>query len=128
MSSKLHLLVDALGQLVRVVLTGGQAHDSTQGETLLEGQTAEHVIADKAYDTDRIRAAVIALGAVVVIPSHPRRQQPISYDKHRYRERHLIECFINRTKHFRRIATRYDKTATSFSAFFKLVATIIALR
>lgn len=128
MSSKLHLLVDALGQLVRVVLTGGQAHDATQAETLLEGQAAEQIIADKAYDADRIREAIAELGATAVIPPHPRRRQPIGYDKHLYKERHLVECFINRIKHFRRIATRYDKTAASFAAFITLVATIIALR
>lgn len=110
------------------MLTGGQAHDATQAETLLDGQSGEHVIADRAYDADRIRAAVATLGATAVIPPHPCRRQAIAYDKHLYKERHLVECFINRTKHFRRIATRYDKTAASFSAFFKLVATILALR
>jgi transposase len=111
-----------------VVLTPGQAHDATQAEALLDGQEAEHVIADRAYDADRIRATIDAIGAKAVIPPHPRRASVIAYDRHLYKERHLVECFINKLKHFRRIATRYDKTATSFRAFIVLAATLIGLR
>ena len=128
MSSKLHLLVDALGQLIRVIVTPGQAHDATQAEALLDGQQADQVIADRAYDADRIRDAIEAIGAQAVIPPHPSRARVIAYDRHLYHERHLIECFISKLKHFRRIATRYDKTTTSFTAFILLVATIIGLR
>ena len=71
LSTKLHLLVDALGQLVRIVLTEGQVHDATQAQAWLEGQRAERVIADKAYDADRIRQAVTDIGAHAVIPSTP---------------------------------------------------------
>ena len=86
------------------------------------------MIADKAYDADRIRAAITALGAEPVIPPNPTRASVIRYDRHHYRERHVVECFINKLKHFRRIATRYDKTDLSFSAFIHLVATLIGLR
>ncbi|MGH6916033.1 MAG: IS5 family transposase, partial [Geminicoccales bacterium] len=125
-SRKLHLRVDALGQRIRVVLTPGQAHDATQAEALLDGQQAGHVIADgiadviadviadgiadKAYDADRIRAAIGARNAKAVSPPHPTRASVIAYDQHLDKERHLVECFINKLKHVRRIATRYDKT------------------
>jgi len=113
---------------VRVVLTPGQAHDATEAEALLDGQTAEHVIADTAYDADRIRTAIAALGADAVIPPHPSRATVVVYDRHLYHERHVVECFVNKLKHFRRLATRYDKTAISFKAFILLVATLIGLR
>ena len=128
MSTKLHLLVDALGQLVRIVLTPGQAHDATQAQALLEGQRAQRVIADKAYDADRIHQAVTDIGAHAVIPSHPCRAQAVASDKHLHQERHVIECFISKLKQFRRIATRYDKTQTSFLGFTALAATVIGLR
>jgi transposase len=63
-----------------------------------------------------------------VIPPHPSRASVVAYDTHLYKERHLVECFINRLKQFRRIATRYDKTTTSFKAFIVLVAAVIGLR
>lgn len=110
------------------MVTAGQAHDATQAEALLDGQSAQHVIADMAYDADRIRATIVALGAAAVIPPHPSRAGVMAYDRHLYQERHLVECFINKLKQFRRIATRYDKTATSFRAFIVLVATLIGLR
>jgi transposase len=128
LSSKLHLLTDALGQLIRVVLTAGQVHDATAAERLLDGQTADHVVADKAYDADRIRQTVKAIGADAVIPPNRSRAAAIPYDRHLYRERHGIECFIAKLKQFRRVATRYDKTAQSFKAFIVLAATIIGLR
>jgi transposase len=110
------------------VLTGGQVHEATQAEAMLEGETAEHVIADRAYDAERIRQIIAHIGAQAVIPPHPCRRTAIAYDRHLYKERHVVECFINKLKHFRRIATRYDKTDTSFAAFVTLGATIIGLR
>lgn len=111
-----------------MVLTPGQAHDATQALALLDGQTAEHVIADTAYDADRIRLAIHSLGAAAVIPPHPGRTGVVVYDRHLYHERHVVECFVSKLKHFRRLATRYDKTAVSFKAFILLVATLIGLR
>jgi transposase len=109
-------------------LTPGQTHDATQAAALLDGQEAEHVIADKAYDADHIRATIEGLGATAVIPARSGRSRVLTYDRHLDKERHLIECFIDKPEHFRRIATRYDKTATSFRAFIVLAATLIGLR
>jgi transposase len=110
-----------------LLLTAGQVHDCTQAEALVEGIAAEHVLADKAYDTDKFRA-FLAFLATAVIPSKANRVQPIAYDKHIYRERHLVECFISKIKHFRRVATRYDKTAVSYMGFVAIAASVVLLR
>ena len=65
---------------------------------------------------------------VAVIPSNPSRAQAIPYDAELYKERHLVECYINKIKHFRRIATRYEKTITAYMAMLFLVGAIIWLR
>ena len=94
---------------------------------MVEGIAAKHVLADKAYDTDKFRA-FLAFIASPVIPSKANRVQPIAYDKHIYRERHLVECFINKIKQFRRVATRYDKTAVSYMGFVAIAACVVLLR
>lgn len=95
---------------------------------LLEDQSGEHVIADRAYDSDALRTGIAAMGAEAVIPPHPCRSRPIAYDRHLYKERHVVECFIGKLKDFRRIATRYDKTLLSFQALILLAAIVIGLR
>ena len=127
LTTKIHIAVDALGNPLRLLLTAGQVHDCTQAEALVEGIAAEHVLADKAYDTDKFRA-FLAFLATAVIPSKANRVQPIAYDKHIYRERHLVECFISKIKHFRRVATRYDKTAVSYMGFVAIAASVVLLR
>lgn len=88
---------------------------------------AEHVIADKAYDIDRIRA-YLAFRAEAVIPAKSSRSQPIPHDAELYKERHLVECFISKIKHFRRVATRYDKTAAAFLGFVAVASFMVWLR
>lgn len=127
LSTKIHIAVDALGNPVRLLLTAGQVHDSTQAEALIEGFPAKHVIADKAYDADRIRTYLTFL-ADAVIPSTASRTTPIPYDRHIYKERHLVECFIGKIKHFRRVATRYDKTILAFLAFVAIASFMVWLR
>lgn len=112
-STKIHVVVDALGLPIDFKITGGQVDDSVPAIELLEGKDSENIIADKAYDTDKIRKAFE--NKQVVIPNNPRRSQKYEYDKHLYKERHLVECFIGRIKNFRRIATRYEKTAIMYS-------------
>jgi transposase len=96
-------------------------------QDLLAGCKACFVIADMAYDADAIRSLIAELGAVAVIPSHPARARALAYDEHLYKERHLVECFFNKIKRFRRIALRAEKTLVSFRAFFALAATMIWL-
>ena len=116
-----------MGQLARWTLTAGQTHDVTQAQTLLDGVTAASVAADKAYDADAVIQGILASGARAVIPPKENRKQQRAYDKHQYRHRNLIERFFCRMKHFRRIATRYDKLASRFSAFIAIVASFIWL-
>mgnify|MGYP003528922988 FL=1 len=83
----------------------------------MEGLKAEAVLADKGYDADYILDAASKMGADVVIPSKSNRKKPRYLDKDLYKERNLIERMFNKIKHFRRVATRYDKTAAAYLAF-----------
>ena len=95
---------------------------------MIENMKADAVLADKGYDADYIREAVEKIGAVAVIPPKSNRKTPRSYDKEIYKERNLIERLFNKLKHFRRIATRYDKTALSFMSFLNIVAIYLWLK
>jgi transposase len=89
-------------------------HDSTQVEVLLEGHSCENILADKAYDSDAIRSYIEYMGVNPIIPGKKNRIENIDYDKHVYKERHLIENFFQFIKRFRRIGTRYEKHAANF--------------
>lgn len=123
----MHVACDGLGLPVRFLLTEGQAHDITQAPALIADFTAEHVLADKGYDSDAFTDLVTKQGAVPVIPPRENRKQPRDYDKVLYRERNRVERLLNRLKQCRRIATRYDKTARNFLAFLHLASTILWL-
>jgi len=89
---------------------------------------ADALLADKAYDADeRVRQKLIEKGCIAVIPSKSNRINPASYDKDVYKERHLIENFFAKLKHYRAIATRYDKTALNFLGAIYLVSAVIWL-
>ena len=113
---------------MRFILTAGQIHDSRQAEELIEGFDFDKLLADKGYDSDRFRGFIETAGGEAVIPSNRARSQAIPYDKDLYRERNLIERLFSKIKHFRRIATRYEKTALSFASMLSLVGAIIWLR
>lgn len=111
-----------MGNPVRFILTGGERNDITQIEGLLDGLRAEHVLADKGYDGQRAMNAIAAAGARPVVPRRATTAQWRSFDPHLYKERNLIERFFNKLKHFRRIATRYDKLANSFFGFVQIAS------
>ncbi len=128
MSTKIHTLVDALGNPIGFHLTGGQAHDLVGADHLLPGMEADALIADKAFDADaRVRAPLAAAGKGAVIPPKSNRREPPAYDHETCKVRHLIENFFAKLKQFRAIATRYDKTARNFLAAIHLAATAIWL-
>jgi transposase len=127
-STKIHLAADALGNAVRFILTGGERHDMTQAEALVENLPADYVIADKGYDSDDFVMKLKVLGSNAVIPSRTssKTQRPI--DWHLYKERHLIENLIGKLKHFRRVFSRFDKLAKNYLSFIHFASTIIWLR
>jgi transposase len=127
-STKIHILVDALGNPLEFILTGGQQADVTQAEPLMLGHQTDAVIADKAYDCDAVVDAAKRQGADAVIPSKKNRKVPREYDKHLYKERKKVEWFINLLKQYRRVATRYEKTARNFLGFVHVASIMILLR
>lgn len=128
MTTKIHTLADAVGRPLRFILTGGEAHDITTAPELLSGLTAGAVIADKAYDSNALRDLIANAGAQAVIPSNRARKILIPHDAIAYKLRNRIERFFNKLKHFRRIATRYDRRACYFLAALHLVSAIIWMR
>jgi len=120
--------VDALGNPVRFILTGGERNDITQAAALIEGLPAAYVLADKAYDADHFRQAIAQAKAHAVIPFNSSRSAVSRHDRHIYQERNLVERFFNKLKHFRRIATRYEQTARAYLSMVQLAAVIIWTR
>lgn len=100
----------------------------TQGEALIGERSPGAVIADKGYDSDAFVEAIESRGAEAVIPPKKNRVKQRVYDKHLYKERNLAERFINRIKRFRRVATRYEKTARNFLAFVRVASIMVLLR
>ena len=110
------------------MLTAGQKGDAPQAAALLEGLPAEVVMADTAYDADHLRQAIAAKGPLAVIPNNPSRALKYRLDKHLYAQRHLVECCFSKLKQFRRVATRFEKTARNYRAVVTLAAIILWMR
>lgn len=124
LTSKIHILCDALGYPLKFIVTEGQVHDVTQAESLLEGECGDYLIADKGYDSALLVDYAKERGFVPVIPSRSNHLVPREYDKYLYKERNTIERFINRLKQFRRIATRYEKTVVNYMALLHVAACV----
>jgi transposase len=116
-----------LGNPVELMLTPGQAHDLACAEQLIDSADPEALLGDKAYDADPLIEALAQRGITPVIPPKANRKAPRACDFALYCERNLIERFFNKLKHFRAIATRYDKLATIFLAGVYLASAIILL-
>ena len=129
-TTKAHVLTDALGYPLEIVLTGGQQSDVGQAETLLvlTPQGAEALGADKAYDSDKFLEAIRARGMAAVIPPRANRTATRECDWFIYAERHVIECFFNKIKHYRRIFSRFEKRARNYMGFLRFVSALIWLR
>ena len=127
-STEIHVSVDGLGNPLRFTLTAGQEHDITEADALIENMDSEYVIADRGYDSDQFRESIVSGGAEAVIPSRSNRKKPCSYDRHLYRERHLVECLIGKMKQYRRIFSRFDKLSERYLAFLQFVGALIWLR
>lgn len=127
-STKIHVTGDGLGYPLRLYLTAGQRHDIIKADDLLTDLDFDFVIADRSYGSQDFVDALLASGAQPVIPPGTNAKEPRQYDAWRYRERHLIECFIGKIKHFRRIFSRFDKLAKRYLGFVQFVSTLIWLR
>lgn len=127
-TTKIHVMVDALGNPLDFVLTGGQAADITQAYTLIKGMKATYALMDKAYDADKLIEQLREQGMIPVIPPKANRKEPREYDKHIYKERHLVECFIGKLKQFRRVFSRFEKWAKNYMNFVRFAAALIWLR
>jgi transposase len=128
LTTKIHLVADSEGRPLRFLLTPGQAADITSVRDLLVGLRAKAVIADKGYDSRKLRDLIRAKRMRVVIPSKVNRKRAIRYDKEIYKQRNLVERCFNKLKHFRRIATRFDRLDCHFMAVLHLAATMIWLK
>ncbi len=120
--------VDGLGNPLRLRLTGGERHDITQAIPLLEGYAFEYVLADRGYDADKFVEFILSQQATPVIPPKANRKTQRDYDHWRYRERHLVECFMNKIKHYRRVCSRFDTLASCYLGFLSFVSALIWLR
>ena len=129
LTTKIHAVTDAQGLPITLKLTAGQAHDGRSADDMLAtvgaGQT---LLADAAYDSNRLRDRLAQVGAKPVIKPISRRSNPPPLDRKAYRRRNQIERFFSKLKHYRAIATRYEKHDHNFLALVKLAATRIWLR
>ena len=127
-TSKIHALVDALGNPIKFVFTGGNSSDIASAPALIEGIRNSNIIADKAYDSNDFILDILNQECSPVIPPKKNRLLQRDYDKHVYKERHLVECFFGKIKHFRRIFSRFDKSIRNFASFLCLASTHVWIR
>jgi len=129
LNTKIHAIVDGLGNPVAFLLSPGNDGDSTHAIELMNKTdiTGSNLLADKAYGTKEILAYIRDHEATVVIPPKSNAKEPWPIDYCLYKERHLVECFFQKIKWFRRVATRYDKLDKSFLAFVYMAVTMIWL-
>ena len=130
-TTKIHVIVDGLGNPLRLRLTAGQASDIGQAIELVDGFTFDRLIADRGYAAQAFYDWVVEQEMEPVIPPHQaakgdKAERP--YDRWLYRERHLVECFINKVKHFRRVFSRFDKLANRYLGFLSFASALIWLR
>ncbi len=129
LTTKIHALVDANGLPIVLKLTEGQAHDGCSAEDMLGSLEAGNILlADRAYDSDALRHTLAARGVWGNVKPMPRRTNIPAFSPFLYRYRNLVERFFNKLKHFRAVATRYDKRPENYLASVKLAATRIWMR
>jgi transposase len=129
LTTKIHALVDANGLPIVLKLTEGQAHDGTSATDMLEDLGRDQILlADRAYDSDRLRNDLAERGAWANIKPMPGRKNIPAFSSFLYRYRNLVERFFNKLKHFRAVATRYDKNPENYLARVKLASARIWMR
>jgi transposase len=129
LTTKIHALVDAAGLPIALKITEGQAHDGRSADDMLGSLKADCILlADRAYDSDRLREDLAARGAFANVRAMPNRVNQPAFSQFLYRQRNAVERFFNKLKHFRAIATRYDKRDDNFLASIQLASIRIWLR
>ena len=128
LTTKIHVLVDGLGNPLRIKLTGGNVHDIVPSYDLISGIKTDQLLADRAYDADRLIELAESEGCQVIIPSKMNRKVHREIDKHIYKERHLVECFFAKIKAYRRVSTRYEKLASSYLAMVLIASCLVWLQ
>lgn len=129
LTSKIHAVVDACGLPIGLSLSEGQAYDGHQALPLLSDLPAKAIVlADRAYDADAIRDMISGQDAFPNIPPMPNRRRRPTFSKYLYKMRNLVERFFNKLKHFRAIATRYEKDPCNYMAGVKLASARIWIR
>jgi putative transposase len=126
-TTKIHAVVDALGNPMRIIVSVGQRADSTQAMDLLAGYETDAVLADRGYDADGLVNWLAQSNTEVVIPAKKNRVVDRQINENLYKDRHKVERYFNKLKQYRRVATRYEKTALSFSGFIYLASALILL-
>ena len=124
LNTKIHAVCDALGNPLRFKLTAGNLSDIDELPSLIEGLSAQTLLADKGYDSNKAVALAESMGMEVVIPPRSNRKAPRAFDSTRYRARHLVENFFQRMKIFRRVASRFEKLDGRFLGFVYLAGII----
>jgi transposase len=129
LTTKIHALVDANGLPIALKLTEGQAHDAPPAiELVADIGPGQILLADRAYDTDALRDSLAARGAWANVKPKTNRTRTLAFSAFLYKERNLVERFFNKIKHFRGVATRYDKLAENYLAGVKLASARIWMR
>jgi transposase len=127
-TTKIHALVDALGLPMKFILTPGQSSEIKQAPELIKGIENANILGDKAFDCDEFIDQIASQNCVPIIPPKANRIIKREVDYTLYKERHLIECFFSKVKHFRRVFSRFDKLAQAYMGFLAFASTIIWLR
>jgi transposase len=129
-STKIHLRTNAQGNPLTFEISGGEVHEVNAYEALMELHDGrpEKLLGDKGYDSDAIRDDLAERGIEAVIPPRSNRKVQIEYDREAYKHRNLVERRVNRIKQFRRIATRYEKTARAYLSMLSIAAAMLWIK
>jgi transposase len=128
LSTKVHLIVDALGLPLTFEITEGQRHDSKPAKELVARVLSRCLLADKAYDSGDFRNALEGQNCTAVIPSNGSRAEKLPYDKELFKARSEVECTFNLLKQARRFATRYEKTLRNYASVIAIGCALLWLR
>ena len=129
LTTKIHVLVDANGLPILLKITPGQAHDGRSAADMFDSLTAGNVLlADRAYDSDALRAEMAGRSVHANIRAMPQRVRHHDFSPCLYKLRNAVERFFSKIKHYRAIATRYEKHPENYLALIKLAAVKIWMK